>query len=113
MRIFRDFFLRKEIEKQSDIEKIETIKLFKENYEDLRSKRKNELKIIFVNGESITQTIHNYQKKSVSYPWIKFYKWFFESDSPFYMLVFTNPNSRGETVIKREDIRIFTAKIID
>jgi len=64
----------------------------------------NRLTITMLDGKNLEWNQTKGTGKNYLVPLINFYQWYFEKDTPYYVMKY----ARGETMFKRADIKTFT-----
>ena len=79
---------------------------------EIKSSHKHVLLICFEDGSSFSLENSSYTSKNIVRPWIDFHQWFFEKDTPYFVLCYrTNKDNETRMMIRRENIKTFTIKL--
>ena len=78
---------------------------------EIKSSHKHVLLICFEDGSSFSLENSSYTSKNIVRPWIDFHQWFFEKDTPYFVLCYNDKDNETRMMIRRENIKTFTIKL--
>lgn len=78
---------------------------------EIKSSHKHVLLICFEDGSSFGLENSSYTSKNIVRPWIDFHQWFFEKDTPYFVLCYNDKDNETRMMIRRENIKTFTIKL--